>query len=528
MNKQITTAKEARESLREGVNKLANIVKKTLGPQGRNVVLSSIRGRNPHVTKDGVTVARNIWLENEEENLGAQMVKEVAAKTGDVAGDGTTTATVLAQSLVNDGLDAINEEHSPIDIKRGIDKAVAAITASLKDMAIEVGEGHDEIRQIGTISANNDEEIGKLIADAMKRVTRDGVIIPSESSTMHTYVEVVDGMQIDSGYVSPHFVTNQDRMNVEMENPLILLANGKIESVMSLLKYLEYAQKNSRPILIIAQDIQGEALTTLAMNKLKGSLRVACVKAPGYGTHRGDVLQDLAILTGGGVISEDRGVSLDTGTVDMMGSCDSVTITAASTVFVGGEGDTEEIKDRATQIRTQMKDDMANHTQLSERLAKLAGGVAVLYVGASTPVEMKEKKDRIDDALAATKAALEEGIVPGGGVALVRAAMKVQIEGLNDSEEIGIAITRNAVTKPLMQICENAGIDGEDVLMWVEREDNQENPNWGYDSKAMDYCDLVEAGIIDPAKVARVALENAASVAGMILTTEATVIDITE
>src|SRR5210317_1074591 len=526
MAKDITFDIEARDGLKRGVNALADAVKVTLGPKGRNVIISKSFGA-PVVTKDGVTVAKEIELEDALENMGAQMVKEVASKTNDLAGDGTTTATVLAQAIVQVGLTNVAAGANPMDLKRGIDKAVAAIIADLEKQSKKVSNSSDMIKQVASISSNNDEMIGELIAEAFKKVGKEGVITVEESKGTETYVDVVEGMQFDRGYLSPYFVTNSEKMQTELDNPMILLYDKKISNMKDLLPILEPVAQQGKSLLIIAEDVDGEALATLVVNKLRGSLKIAAVKAPGFGDRRKAMLEDIAILTGGTVISEERGFSLENVTMDMLGTSEKVTIDKDNTTVVNGAGDKNNIKTRVNQIKAQIESTTSDYDRekLQERLAKLAGGVAVLYVGAASEVEMKEKKDRVDDALHATRAAVEEGIVAGGGVALVRAKSALsKIKALNPDEETGIQIVARAIEAPLRTIVENAGGEGSVVVSKVI----EGKADVGYDAKTETYTNMLKAGIIDPKKVTRVALENAASVAGMILTTECALIDIKE
>ncbi|CAL2103457.1 chaperonin GroEL [Tenacibaculum sp. 190130A14a] len=526
MAKDIKFDVEAREGLKRGVDALANAVKVTLGPKGRNVIISKAFGA-PHVTKDGVSVAKEVELEDELENMGAQMVKEVASKTNDLAGDGTTTATVLAQAIVKEGLKNVAAGANPMDLKRGIDKAVAAITEDLAKQAKEVGDSSEKIKQVASISANNDGVIGDLIATAFGKVGKEGVITVEEAKGTDTYVDVVEGMQFDRGYLSPYFVTNADKMIAELENPYILLFDKKISNLQEILPILEPVAQSGRPLLIIAEDVDGQALATLVVNKLRGGLKIAAVKAPGFGDRRKAMLEDIAILTGGTVISEERGFSLENATLDLLGTAETVTIDKDNTTIVNGSGDEEQIKARVNQIKAQIETTTSDYDRekLQERLAKLAGGVAVLYVGAASEVEMKEKKDRVDDALHATRAAVEEGIVAGGGVALVRAKKVLEtITTDNLDETTGIQIVNRAIESPLRTIVENAGGEGSVVINKVLEGDK----DFGYDAKSEAYVDMLEAGIIDPKKVTRVALENAASVSGMILTTECALVDIKE
>ncbi|GCD77419.1 60 kDa chaperonin [Thermaurantimonas aggregans] len=524
MAKEIKFDVEAREKLKKGVDALANAVKVTLGPQGRNVVIQKSFG-SPHVTKDGVTVAKEIELEDKIENLGAQMVKEVASKTADIAGDGTTTATVLAQAIITQGMKNVAAGANPMDLKRGIDKAVSKVVAELKNLSVAVGDSYDKIEQVATISANNDNAIGSLIAEAMKKVKKEGVITVEEAKGTETTVEVVEGMQFDRGYLSPYFVTNADKMVAELENAFILIYDKKISSMKELLPILEPVAQGGRQLLIIAEDVEGEALATLVVNKIRGALKVAAVKAPGFGDRRKAMLEDIAILTGGTVISEERGFKLENATIDMLGRAEKITIDKDNTTIVNGAGNPEDIKARVNQIKAQIETTTSDYDRekLQERLAKLAGGVAVLYVGAASEVEMKEKKDRVEDALAATRAAIEEGIVPGGGVALVRASKALEgLKGDNEDETTGISIIARAIEEPLRQIVENAGLEGSVVVQKVKEGSN----DFGFNAKTERYENLFESGIIDPTKVVRVALENAASVAGMLLTTEATITEL--
>ena len=526
MAKDIKFDIEARDGLKRGVDALANAVKVTLGPKGRNVIISKSFGA-PTVTKDGVSVAKEIELENELENMGAQMVKEVASKTNDLAGDGTTTATVLAQAIVKEGLKNVAAGANPMDLKRGIDKAVAAIVTDLEKQAQKVGNSSEKIKQVAAISANNDNTIGDLIATAFTKVGKEGVITVEEAKGMETYVDVVEGMQFDRGYLSPYFVTDADKMIADLENPYILLFDKKISNLNEILPILEPVAQSSRPLLIIAEDVDGQALATLVVNKLRGGLKIAAVKAPGFGDRRKAMLEDIAILTGGTVISEERGFSLENATLDLLGTAETVTVDKDNTTVVNGAGNADAIKARINQIKAQIETTTSDYDKekLQERLAKLAGGVAVLYVGAASEVEMKEKKDRVDDALHATRAAVEEGIVAGGGVALVRAKkVLTQITTENIDETTGIQIINKAVEAPLRTIVENAGGEGSVVLNKIL----EGKKDFGYDAKSDDYVDMLKAGIIDPKKVTRVALENAASVAGMILTTECALIDVKE
>ncbi|RMB59225.1 chaperonin GroEL [Dokdonia sinensis] len=516
----------ARDGIKRGVDALANAVKVTLGPKGRNVIISKSFGA-PQVTKDGVTVAKEIELEDALENMGAQMVKEVASKTNDLAGDGTTTATVLAQAIVAEGLKNVAAGANPMDLKRGIDKAVEAIVADLEKQTSKVGNSSDKIKQVASISANNDDVIGDLIAKAFGKVGKEGVITVEEAKGTETYVDVVEGMQFDRGYLSPYFVTNSEKMNAELENPYILLFDKKVSNMKDLLPVLEPVAQTGKPLLIIAEDVDGEALATLVVNKLRGALKIAAVKAPGFGDRRKAMLEDIAILTGGTVISEERGFTLENATIDMLGTAETVTIDKDNTTVVNGAGDKTAIKARVGQIKSQIETTTSDYDRekLQERLAKLAGGVAVLYVGAASEVEMKEKKDRVDDALHATRAAVEEGIVAGGGVALVRAKKVLdKIKTENADEATGIQIVNRAIEAPLRTIVSNAGGEGSVVIAKVM----EGKKDFGYNAKNGEYTDMLKAGIIDPKKVTRVALENAASVSGMILTTECALTDIKE
>ena len=526
MAKDIQFDIDARDGLKRGVDALANAVKVTLGPKGRNVIISKSFGA-PQVTKDGVTVAKEIELENALENMGAQMVKEVASKTNDLAGDGTTTATVLAQAIVKEGLKNVAAGANPMYLKRGIDKAVEAIVADLEKQAKTVGDSTDKIKQVASISANNDDTIGDLIAQAFEKVGKEGVITVEEAKGTDTYVDVVEGMQFDRGYLSPYFVTDSEKMVAELDNPYILLFDKKISSMKDLLPVLEPVAQSGKPLLIIAEDVDGEALATLVVNKLRGSLKIAAVKAPGFGDRRKAMLEDIAILTNGTVISEERGFSLETATIDMLGTTERVSIDKDNTTIVNGSGAAENIKTRVNQIKSQIETTTSDYDKekLQERLAKLAGGVAVLYVGAASEVEMKEKKDRVDDALHATRAAVEEGIVAGGGVALVRAKSvldKVKTE--NADEATGLQIVARAIEAPIRTIVSNAGGEGSVVVAKIL----EGKGDFGYDAKSDQYVEMMKAGIIDPKKVTRVALENAASVSGMILTTECALTDIKE
>ena len=526
MAKDIKFDIEARDGLKRGVDALANSVKVTLGPKGRNVIISKSFG-GPQVTKDGVTVAKEIELENELENMGAQMVKEVASKTNDLAGDGTTTATVLAQAIVKEGLKNVASGANPMDLKRGIDKAVSCITEELNKQSKQVGNSSEKIQQVASISANNDSTVGNLIATAFEKVGKEGVITVEEAKGTDTYVDVVEGMQFDRGYLSPYFVTNADKMITELENPYILLFDKKISNLQEILPILEPVSQSGRSLLIIAEDVEGQALATLVVNKLRGGLKIAAVKAPGFGDRRKAMLEDISILTGGTVISEERGFSLENADLSMLGTAKTITIDKDNTTIVNGAGKASEIKARVSQIKAQIETTTSDYDKekLQERLAKLAGGVAVLYVGAASEVEMKEKKDRVDDALHATRAAVEEGIVAGGGVALVRTKDKLaKLKSENADEKTGIQIVDKAIESPIRTIVENAGGEGSIVISKVL----ESKDSIGYDAKNEEYVDMLKAGIIDPKKVTRIALENAASVAGMILTTECAVVDIKE
>ena len=526
MAKNISYNIEARDALKRGVDQLANAVKVTLGPKGRNVIIDKKFGA-PHITKDGVSVAKEIELQDAAENLGAQLVKEVASKTGDQAGDGTTTATVLTQAIVGVGLKNVTAGANPMDLKRGMDKAVSAIVAHIKEQSEEVGNDFDKIEQVATISANNDATIGKLIADAMRMVSKDGVITIGEAKGMDTTIDVVQGMQFDRGYISPYFVTNTETMEVEMDRPYILLYDKKISNLKELLPVLEPAVQSGRPLLVIAEDVDSEALTTLVVNRLRAQLKICAVKAPGFGDRRKEMLEDIAILTGGTVISEEKGIKLEGATIDMLGTAESITVNKDNTTIVNGAGDKEAIAARVGQIKAQIAATKSTYDKekLQERLAKLAGGVAQLNVGAASEVEMKEKKDRVDDALSATRAAIEEGIVAGGGVAYIRAQEALNgLKGENDDEQTGIEIIRRAIEEPLRQIVANAGKEGAVVVDKVR----QGAADFGYNARKDVYENLKEAGVVDPAKVTRVALENAASIAGMFLTTECVITDIKE
>ncbi len=525
MAKEIKFDIEAREGLKRGVDALANAVKVTLGPKGRNVIISKSFG-SPHITKDGVTVAKEVELEDALENMGAQMVKEVASKTNDLAGDGTTTATVLAQAIVKEGLKNVAAGANPMDLKRGIDKAVVKIVEQLSKQAKEVGSSSEKIRQVASISANNDDTIGELIATAFNKVGKEGVITVEEAKGTDTYVEVVEGMQFDRGYLSPYFVTDSEKMVAELDRPFILLYDKKISTMKDLLPVLEPVAQSGKPLLIIAEDIDGEALATLVVNKLRGTLRIAAVKAPGFGDRRKAMLEDIAILTGGTVIAEERGFTLENATIDMLGTAEKVSIDKDNTTIVNGAGNAEDIKARVNQIKAQIEVTTSDYDRekLQERLAKLSGGVAVLYVGAASEVEMKEKKDRVDDALHATRAAVEEGIVAGGGIALIRAkAALSKLKPVNADEATGIQIVAKALEAPLRTIVENAGVEGSVIVAKVL---DSSRDTFGYNAKTGQYSDMFKAGIIDPKKVTRVALENAASVAGMILSTECALVDI--
>ena len=526
MAKELKFNIEAREQLKKGIDILADAVKVTLGPKGRNVILQKSFGA-PHITKDGVTVAKEITLENEFQNTGARLVREVASKTGDDAGDGTTTATVLAQAIVAEGLKNVTAGASPIDIKRGIDKAVAKVVESIQEQAETVGDNYDKVEQVATVSGNNDPEIGKLIADAMRKVSKDGVITIEEAKGTDTTIGLVEGMQLDRGYLSPYFVTDAEKMECVMEKPLILIYEKKISNLKDFLPILEPAIQTGRPLLVIAEDVDSEALATLVVNRLRAQLKICAIKAPGFGERRKDMLEDIAILTGGVVISEDKGLKLEQATVEMLGSAEKVTVTKDNTTIVNGNGDKENIRMRIEQLKNQMENTTSQYDteKLQERLAKLAGGVAVLYVGAVSEVEMKEKNDRVDDALRATRAALEEGIVPGGGVAYIRAQKALEgLKGDNADETTGIEIIRRAIEEPLRQIVQNAGKEGAVIVQKVREGEG----DFGYNARADRFENLHAAGVVDPAKVTRVALENAASIAGMFLTTECVIVDIKE
>jgi len=524
MAKEIKFDIESRDALKRGVDALANAVKVTLGPKGRNVVIEKSFGA-PHVTKDGVSVAKEIELEDRVENMGAQMVKEVASKTNDIAGDGTTTATVLAQAIVREGLKNVAAGANPMDLKRGIDKAVTAVVANLKEQSKQVGDSTEMVKQVASVSANNDETIGSLIAEAFGKVGKEGVITVEEAKGIDTTVDVVEGMQFDRGYQSPYFVTNPEKMTVELENPYILLVEKKISSMKELLPVLEPIAQSGKSSLIISEEVEGEALATLVVNKLRGSLKIAAVKAPGFGDRRKAMLEDIAILTGGQVISEEQGFTMENVSLDMLGTAEKVSIDKDNTTVVNGGGEESKIKGRVSQIKAQMETTTSDYDRekLQERLAKLAGGVAVLYVGAASEVEMKEKKDRVDDALNATRAAVEEGIVAGGGVAFVRAISALaNLEGINADETTGIRIVKRAIEEPLRQIVANAGGEGSVIVAKVA----EGTADFGYNAKTDEYVNMLEAGIIDPTKVTRVALENAASVSGMLLTTECVITEI--
>ena len=523
MAKEILFNIDARDQLKKGIDTLANAVKVTLGPKGRNVIIEKKFGA-PHITKDGVTVAKEVELADAYQNTGAQLVKEVASKTGDDAGDGTTTATVLAQAIVAEGLKNVTAGASPMDIKRGIDKAVAKVVESIKAQAETVGDNYDKIEQVGTVSANNDPVIGKLIADAMRKVLKDGVITIEEAKGTETTIGVVEGMQFDRGYLSAYFVTNTEKMECEMENPYILIYDKKISNLKDFLPILEPAVQTGRPLLVIAEDVESEALTTLVVNRLRSQLKICAVKAPGFGDRRKEMLEDIAVLTGGVVISEEKGLKLEQATIEMLGTADKITVSKDNTTIVNGAGDKTLIKERCEQIKTQIAATKSDYDKekLQERLAKLSGGVAVLYVGAASEVEMKEKKDRVDDALRATRAAIEEGIVPGGGVAYIRALESLEgMEGDNADETTGIHIIKRAIEEPLRQICANAGKEGAVVVQKVR----EGKADFGYNARTDVYENLHAAGVVDPAKVTRVALENAASIAGMFLTTECVIVE---
>jgi len=526
MAKDIIFDTKARDGIRRGVDALANAVKVTLGPRGRNVIISKSFG-GPTVTKDGVSVAKEIELEDQLENMGAQMVKEVASKTNDLAGDGTTTATVLAQAIVKEGLKNVAAGANPMELKKGIDKAVEALTKDLEKQAKQVGSSSAQIKQVASISANNDELIGDLISQAFGKVGKEGVITVEEAKGTETYVDVVEGMQFDRGYLSPYFVTDSEKMVTELDNPYILIVDKKISTMKDLMPVLEPVAQNGKPLLIIAEDVDGEALATLVVNKLRGSLKIAAVKAPGFGDRRKAMLEDIAILTGGTVISEERGFSLENTTLEQLGTAEKISLDKDNTTIVNGAGNDETIKNRVNQIKAQIESSTSDYDKekLQERLAKLSGGVAVLYVGAASEVEMKEKKDRVEDAMNSTRAAVEEGIVAGGGVALIRAKeVLAKLKAETDDEKTGINIVERAVEAPMRTIVENAGGEGSVVISKVR----EQKDNYGFDAKAEEFVDMMKAGIIDPKKVTRVALENAASVAGMILTTECALVDIPE
>ncbi len=526
MAKDIKFNLEARDLMKQGVDQLANAVKVTLGPKGRNVIIEKKFGA-PHITKDGVTVAKEVELADPFQNAGAQLVKSVASKTGDDAGDGTTTATVLAQAIVREGLRNVAAGANPMDLKRGIDKAVSSVVASIQEMSEVVGDDYNKIEQVATVSANNDAEIGKLLADAMKKVSKDGVITIEEAKGRETTIGVVEGMQFDRGYLSPYFVTDTEKMECVMDNPYVLIYDKKISNLKDFLPILEPAVQSGRPLLVIAEDVESEALTTLVVNRLRTQLKICAVKAPGFGDRRKAMLQDIAILTGGLVISEETGLKLEQATIDMLGTCDKVVVSKDNTTIVNGKGDSQAIKERVNQIKSEIANSTSDYDKekLQERLAKLAGGVAVLYVGAPSEVEMKEKKDRVDDALCATRAAIEEGIIPGGGVAYIRAQKALDVlTGENSDENTGIQIVRRAIEEPLRQIVENAGLEGSVIVNEVRNGKD----DYGYNARADKFENLKACGIIDPAKVTRVALENAASIAGMFLTTECVICDAKE
>ncbi|MCX3264288.1 chaperonin GroEL [Pedobacter agri] len=523
MSKQVKYNVDARDALKRGVDILANAVKVTLGPKGRNVIIDKKFG-SPAITKDGVTVAKEIELKDAVENMGAQMVKEVASKTADIAGDGTTTATVLAQAIITTGIKNVAAGANPMDLKRGIDKAVAAVVANLREQSQTVGEDNNKIKQVASISANNDEVIGALIAEAMGKVGKDGVITVEEAKGTETEVKTVEGMQFDRGYLSPYFVTNADKMEAELDSPYILIYDKKISNMKELLPVLEKTVQTGKPLVIISEDLDGEALATLVVNKIRGSLKVVAVKAPGFGDRRKAMLEDIAILTGGIVVSEERGYKLENADLTYLGSAEKVVVDKDNTTVINGAGNSEDIKSRVSQIKAQIETTTSDYDKekLQERLAKLAGGVAVLYVGAASEVEMKEKKDRVDDALHATRAAVEEGIVAGGGVAFIRAVASIaDLKGANEDENTGIQIIRRAIEEPLRQICENAGIEGSIVVQKVK----EGTADYGYNARTDVYENLIGAGVIDPTKVSRVALENAASIAAMLLTTEVVLAD---
>ena len=523
MAKEIKFEIKAREELKKGVDALADAVKVTLGPKGRNVIIEKKFGA-PHITKDGVSVAREVELEDPFQNMGAQLVKEVASKTGDDAGDGTTTATVLAQAIINVGLKNVAAGANPMDIKRGIDKAVGVVVANIKEMAQEVGDDFKKIEDVARISANNDEAIGRLIAEAMKKVKKEGVITVDEAKGTETTVDIVEGMQFDRGYISPYFVTNTEKMECEMDSPYILLFDKKISNLKDLLPILEASAQSGRPLLIIAEDVDQEALATLVVNRLRGSLKICAVKAPGFGDRRKEMLEDIAVLTGGVVISEEKGMKLESATVELLGRAEKIEVNKENTTIINGSGNKDAIAARVAQIKAQIEQTTSDYDRekLQERLAKLAGGVAVLHIGAPSEVEMKEKKDRVDDALSATRAAIAEGIVPGGGVAYIRCVAKLEaLKGDNDDETTGIQIIKRAIEEPLRQIVANAGVEGAVVVQKVK----DSTGDFGYNARTDSYENLLAAGVIDPAKVTRVALENAASIAGMFLTTECVIAD---
>ncbi len=523
MAKEIKFNMDARDLLKKGVDQLADAVKVTLGPKGRNVIIEKKFGA-PQITKDGVTVAKEIELEDHFENTGAQLVKSVASKTGDDAGDGTTTATILAQSIVNVGLKNVTAGANPMDLKRGIDKAVDAVVNYIKNVAEKVDDNYDKIEQVATVSANNDPEIGKLIADAMRKVSKDGVITIEESKSRDTYINVVEGMQFDRGYLSGYFMTDADKMECVMDNPYILLYDKKISNIKDFLPILQPAAESGRPLLVIAEDVDSEALTTLVVNRLRGGLKICAVKAPGFGDRRKAMLEDIAVLTGGIVISEEKGLKLEQATLDMLGTCDKVTVTKDNTTIVNGAGEKQQIADRVAQIKNEIANTTSSYDKekLQERLAKMSGGVAVLYVGANSEVEMKEKKDRVDDALCATRAAIEEGVVAGGGTTYIRALSALKdVKGCNADEQTGINIVVRAIEEPLRQIVTNAGGEGAVVVQKVREGEG----DFGYNARTDTFEDMRKAGVIDPAKVARVALENAASIAGLFLTTECLIVD---
>ncbi len=517
---------DARDQLKKGVDALADAVKITLGPKGRNVVIDKKFGA-PQITKDGVTVAKEIELKDSFQNMGAQMVKEVASKTNDDAGDGTTTATVLAQSIIQVGLKNVTAGANPMDLKRGIDAAVQAVIKHMKTLSQEVGDNNDKIEQIATVSANNDKTIGKLIAEAMNKVKKEGVITVEEAKGTETHVEVVEGMQFDRGFISPYFITDSEKMEAVLESPYILLTDKKISSMKDLMSVLEPVAQEGKPLMIIGEDVEGEALATLVVNRLRGTIKVAAVKAPGFGDRRKEILEDIAVLTGGTVISEEKGMKLDAANLEMLGSCEKITINKENTTIVNGSGDKEAIKSRVSQIRKQIESTTSDYDKekLQERLAKLAGGVAVLYVGAASEIEMKEKKDRMEDALSATRAAVEEGIIPGGGVAFIRAIEALKDMKLdNQDQNTGVAIIRRALEEPMRMIVENAGVESSVVIQKIK----EGKGDFGYNASTEKYVNMHEAGVIDPTKVARVALENAASIAAMLLTTECVIADIEE